>query len=200
MYKKFTFLLHQSYTGGIDKSLARPGRKQARKHVRDARDFNNIETRAVIEFLFLQGKAPKEINSILTETLDCFLTGRANDLSAPLYKKYNLQQTTLFASQMTHHVRICNTLEYTHTLRYSYFICRLFQNYEYQIKQTQNNVAPGKVNINTTAHSYWTCRITKLTTGARFYTISLRWKNTTQHNTTQHNTIQYIIFPFRSLN
>jgi len=37
---------------GADKSLARPGRKQARKHVRDARDFNNIETRAVIKFLF----------------------------------------------------------------------------------------------------------------------------------------------------
>jgi len=35
-------------TQGGDKSLARPGRKQARKHVRDARDFN-IETRAVIE-------------------------------------------------------------------------------------------------------------------------------------------------------
>ena len=35
-----------------DKSLARPGRKQARKHVRDARDFNNTETRAVIKFLF----------------------------------------------------------------------------------------------------------------------------------------------------
>ena len=35
-----------------DKSLARPGRKQARKHVRDARDFNNIETRAVIKFFF----------------------------------------------------------------------------------------------------------------------------------------------------
>ena len=34
---------------GADKSLARPGRKQARKHVRDARDFNNIETRAVIK-------------------------------------------------------------------------------------------------------------------------------------------------------
>ena len=28
---------------GADKSLARPGRKQARKHVRDVRDFNNIE-------------------------------------------------------------------------------------------------------------------------------------------------------------
>ena len=26
---------------------ARPARKQARKHVRDARDFNNIETQAV---------------------------------------------------------------------------------------------------------------------------------------------------------
>ena len=36
----------------------------------DARDFNNIETRAVIKFLFsLQGKAPKEIHAILTETL-----------------------------------------------------------------------------------------------------------------------------------
>ena len=34
----------------------------------DARDFN-IETRAVIKFFFLQGKAPKEILAILTETL-----------------------------------------------------------------------------------------------------------------------------------
>ena len=71
---------------GADKSLARPGRKQARKHVRDARDFNNIETRAVINY-FLQGKAPKEIHAILTETLACFLPGRAKDLSAPLYVK-----------------------------------------------------------------------------------------------------------------
>ena len=36
----------------------------------DARDFNNIETRAVIKiFFFLQGKALKEIHAILTETL-----------------------------------------------------------------------------------------------------------------------------------
>jgi len=35
----------------------------------DARDFNNIETLAVIEFFFLQGKAPKEIHAILIETL-----------------------------------------------------------------------------------------------------------------------------------
>jgi len=70
---------------GADKSLARLGRKQARKHVRDARDFNKIERRAVIKFLFLQGKAPKEIHAILTETLACCLPGRANDLSAPLY-------------------------------------------------------------------------------------------------------------------
>jgi len=72
------------YHRGADKSLARPGWKQARKHVRDARDFNNIETRAVIRFLFLQGKALKEIHAILTETLACFLPGRAKDLSAPL--------------------------------------------------------------------------------------------------------------------
>jgi len=71
---------------GADKSLARPGRKQPRKHVRDARDFNNIETRAVIKFFFfLQGKAPKEIHAIRTETLTCFHSGRAKDLSASLY-------------------------------------------------------------------------------------------------------------------
>jgi len=34
-----------------------------------ARDFNNIETRAVSKFFFLQDKAPKEIHAILTETL-----------------------------------------------------------------------------------------------------------------------------------
>ena len=35
----------------------------------DARDFNNIEKRAVKNYLLLQGKAPKEIHAILTETL-----------------------------------------------------------------------------------------------------------------------------------
>jgi len=73
---------------GADKSLAWPGRKQARKHVWDERDFNNIETRAVIKGpppLSLQGKAPKEIHAILTETLAWFLPGRAKDLSPPPY-------------------------------------------------------------------------------------------------------------------
>ena len=37
---------------GADKSFAQPGRKQARKHVRDGRDFNNIETRTIIKFFF----------------------------------------------------------------------------------------------------------------------------------------------------
>jgi len=36
-------------------------------------------------FFFLQGKTPKEIHAILTETLACVLPGRAKDLSAPLY-------------------------------------------------------------------------------------------------------------------
>jgi len=59
-------------------------RKQARNHVRDARDFNNIETRAVIRFFFsLQSKSPKEIHAILTETLAFSILGRAKDLSAP---------------------------------------------------------------------------------------------------------------------
>jgi len=46
-----------------DKSLARPGRKKARKHVRDARDFNNIETRALIKFFFLPARQDAEGNS-----------------------------------------------------------------------------------------------------------------------------------------
>ena len=47
--------------------------------------ISTTETWAVIRFFFLQGKAPKEIHVILTETLACFLPGRAKDLSAPLY-------------------------------------------------------------------------------------------------------------------
>ena len=35
----------------------------------DSRDFNDIGTRAVNKFFFLQGKAPKEIHAILKETL-----------------------------------------------------------------------------------------------------------------------------------
>jgi len=71
-------------TRGADNSLVRPGRKQAPKHVRNARDFNNIETRSFIRFFFpMQGKAPKEIHAILTETLVCFLPGRAKDYQQP---------------------------------------------------------------------------------------------------------------------
>jgi len=80
------FFVYPKYPGVLIRSLARPRRKQARKHVRDARDFNNIETRAVIKSPApLQGTAPKKIHAILTETLPCFLPGRAKDLSASLY-------------------------------------------------------------------------------------------------------------------
>jgi len=74
------------YWGSV-KSLVRPGRKQTRKHVRDGRDFNNIETRVVIKFYFyLQGEARKEIHAILTETLACFLPGQAKDfISIPVF-------------------------------------------------------------------------------------------------------------------
>ena len=85
LFKKLLFRTIRNTYRGADKSLTRPERKQAPKHVRDARDFNNIETRAVIKFFFfLQGKAPKEIHAILTGTLAFFLPGRAKDLSAPL--------------------------------------------------------------------------------------------------------------------
>jgi len=76
--------------------------KQAWKHVRDARDFNNIETRAVIKFFLLQGKAPKEIHAILTETLACFIPGRAKDLLTPLYVTINkLHSINIFTNLYT---------------------------------------------------------------------------------------------------
>jgi len=46
-----------SFYRGADKSLGRPGKKQARKHVRDARGFNNVETRAINKFFPLPFKA-----------------------------------------------------------------------------------------------------------------------------------------------
>ena len=59
-----------------DKVKSKVQSVQARKHVRDARDFSDIETRADITcFSPLQCKAPKEIHAILTETLTCFLPG-----------------------------------------------------------------------------------------------------------------------------
>ena len=47
--------------------------------------ISTTSRRELSSFFFLQSKAPKEIHAILTETLACFLHGRAKDLSAPLY-------------------------------------------------------------------------------------------------------------------
>ena len=58
-----TIVMFAGWYRGVDKSFARPGRKQARKHVRDARDFNNIETRAVIKFFFFSARQGAEGNS-----------------------------------------------------------------------------------------------------------------------------------------
>jgi len=57
---------------------------EAFQATRDAREFNNIETRAVVKTIFLQSKAPKEIHAILKETLACVLPGRDKDLSATM--------------------------------------------------------------------------------------------------------------------
>ena len=68
---------------GADKSLARLGRKQAR-NIPGTHAISTTSRRELSSSFFsLQGKAPKEIHAILTETLACFLPGRAMDLSAP---------------------------------------------------------------------------------------------------------------------
>jgi len=66
---------------GADKSLARPGRKQARKHVREVSDFNNIETRAVIKFF--SSCTARHRRKFTPFWQKCFLPGRAKNLSAP---------------------------------------------------------------------------------------------------------------------
>jgi len=69
---------------GADKSFARPGRKQARKHVRDERAFNNIETRAVIKFLLLKSQGAEGNSRHSDRNISLFsLPGRAKDLLAP---------------------------------------------------------------------------------------------------------------------
>jgi len=77
---------------GADKSLARPGRKQARKHVRDARDFNNIETRDVITFFFARQGA--EGNSHHCESnISLFPSWSGQGLiSTPVYLKLSIHE------------------------------------------------------------------------------------------------------------
>jgi len=61
---------------GADKSLTRPGRKQARKHVRDERDFNNIDTRAVIRFFSFKARPRRKFTPFLQKHyLVSFLVG-----------------------------------------------------------------------------------------------------------------------------
>ena len=63
---------------GADKSLALPGRKKARQHVRDVRDFNNIETRArsIIKFFSArQGAEGNPRHSDRKKKLASFLVG-----------------------------------------------------------------------------------------------------------------------------
>ena len=50
-------------------------------------------------FFSLQGKAPKEIHGILTETFACFLPGRTKDLSAS--RHLGLHITTLAVREAT---------------------------------------------------------------------------------------------------
>ena len=72
---------------GADKSFARPGRKKNSEACQGTRAISKKNRDAScrqVSFL-LQDKAPKKIHAILTETLACFLPGRAKDLSAPLY-------------------------------------------------------------------------------------------------------------------
>ena len=49
------------------------------------RAISTTSRRELSKFFFLQSKAPKQTHAIPTETVACFLPGRAKDLSAPLY-------------------------------------------------------------------------------------------------------------------
>jgi len=76
MYTNTGVLTSPNPTRKETSSEARQGRARFQQH-RDASCHQG--------FFFFQGREPKEIHAILTETLACFLPGRAKDLSAPLY-------------------------------------------------------------------------------------------------------------------
>ena len=77
-------------------------------------------------FFFVQGKAPKEIHAILTETLACFLPGRAKDLSAPLYNEgMDGIKKKLAASSMLHETKIAY---------YAFDVIRFFVPYAARLK------------------------------------------------------------------
>ena len=71
---------------GADKSLARPGRKKSSEACQGRARFQQHRDASChqVSFFSPQGKAPKEIHAILTETAACFLPGRVKDLSATL--------------------------------------------------------------------------------------------------------------------
>jgi len=78
--------IHTTYiTRSADKSLARPGRNKL-GIISVTRAISTTSRRELSSSFFfsLQGKAPKEIHAILTETIASFLPGRAKELSVPL--------------------------------------------------------------------------------------------------------------------
>jgi len=75
------FVLHTVVL--ISPSPVQEGNKLGR--MSGTRAISTTSRRELSSFFFLQGKGPKEIQVILTETLACFLPGRTKDLSAPLY-------------------------------------------------------------------------------------------------------------------
>jgi hypothetical protein len=48
-----------------------------------------VYTQSLIKIFSCKARREKDIHAILTETLACFLPGRAKDLSAPLYNLVN---------------------------------------------------------------------------------------------------------------
>ena len=103
---------------------------------------------------FLQGKAPKEIPVILTETLPCFLPGPAKDLSARLYILRLLQWSSVLYKGSNNKVPKLHTQEqYTWTaencvlfscrimsLTATYFL-RLYKIYHKQSSEAFRNTA-----------------------------------------------------------
>jgi len=66
------------------------------------RAISTTSRRELSSIFFLQVKSPKEIHTILTETLACFLSGRAKDFSAPFTSVLNFLSVLLGFSGFMH--------------------------------------------------------------------------------------------------
>jgi hypothetical protein len=134
----------------------------------------------------LQGKEPKEIHIILTETLACFLPGRAKDISPPLQERkmfhtnaFPALQALSLSLQVSGIINVANVLHLLHCG----FICllkdysRWLHNYHLiiigPVTAYTNRMAPNNALLSNLRWQVYSSRISKVPLSCSWYTVNL---------------------------